>query len=95
MRLATSQYSSEPLLLSGAIRPIKASRAAAVPGDVTADEGTDWLGMLWSLAASLVAPEDEEEEGIHQLTEALTCKETSRSLVIAARRQTRELQPAC
>lgn len=60
------------------IRPIKPSRAAtaAMAGDVTADEGTDWLGMLWSLVASLVAPDDDEEEGIHQLTEALTCKKT-------------------
>lgn len=76
----TSQYLSERRLLSGVIRPIKPGRAAAVPADVTADEGTDWLGMLWSLAASLVAPDDEEEEGIHQLTEALTCKKTSHSL---------------
>lgn len=68
---------SELRLLSGVIRPIKPGRAAAAPGDVTADEGTDWLGMLWSLAASLVAPDEEEEEGIHQLTEALTCKNHS------------------
>uniref|UniRef100_A0A668A9P0 Triadin n=1 Tax=Myripristis murdjan TaxID=586833 RepID=A0A668A9P0_9TELE len=40
------------------------------------EEGTDWLELLWSLAASLVAP-DEEEEGIHQLSETLTCKKTS------------------
>lgn len=56
----------------GLIRPIKPSRAAAAaPGDVTTQEGTDWLGMLWTLAVSLVAPDD-EEEGIHQLTETLT-----------------------
>ncbi|KAG7220789.1 hypothetical protein INR49_032032 [Caranx melampygus] len=49
----------------GAVRPIKAG-PAGVP-----QESTDWLGMLWTFAASLVAPED-EEEGIHQLTETLT-----------------------
>lgn len=80
-----SQCLSKRRLLSGVIRPIKPSRGAGVPGDVTADESTDWLGMLWSLAASLVAPEDDEEEGIHQLTEALTCKN---SLVLTAWRQT-------
>lgn len=75
---------SEPLLLLGLIRPIKPSRAAAAaPGDVTAQEGTDWLGMLWTLAVSLVAPDD-EEEGIHQLTETLTCKKTSHSFVLTA-----------
>ncbi|XP_029966219.1 triadin isoform X3 [Salarias fasciatus] len=52
------------------IRPIKSSSArAAAP--VSAPESSDWLEMLWSFAASLVAP-DEEEEGIHQLTETLT-----------------------
>lgn len=58
------------LYYSGAVRPIKAS-PAGVP-----QESTDWLGMLWTFAASLVAPED-EEEGIHQLTEILTRKNTS------------------
>ncbi|CAN9507755.1 unnamed protein product [Ophioblennius macclurei] len=48
-------------------RPIKSSSAAAV----SAPESSDWLEMLLSFAASLVAP-DEEEEGIHQLTETLT-----------------------
>lgn len=57
---------------------MKPSRAAVVP----ADEGTDWLGMLWSLAASLVAPDDEDEEGIHQLTETFTCKKTFHLLVL-------------
>ncbi|XP_050927904.1 uncharacterized protein trdn isoform X3 [Lates calcarifer] len=54
----------------GGVRPIK-SRPAGVPADVTAQESTDWLEMIWTFAASLVAP-DEEEEGIHQLTETLT-----------------------
>lgn len=62
-------------LFLGGIRPIRSSRAA-VPGDVTAEESTDWLQLLWTLVASLVAPED-EEEGIHQLTETFTCKKTS------------------
>ncbi|XP_060908241.1 triadin isoform X2 [Labrus mixtus] len=52
------------------VRPIK-SRPALVPADVTAQEGADWLEMIWTFVASLVAPED-EEEGIHQLTETLT-----------------------
>ncbi|XP_029966218.1 triadin isoform X2 [Salarias fasciatus] len=45
------------------IRPIKSSSArAAAP--VSAPESSDWLEMLWSFAASLVAP-DEEEEAFH------------------------------
>ncbi|XP_020497717.1 triadin isoform X3 [Labrus bergylta] len=52
------------------VRPIK-SRPALVPADVTAQESADWLEMIWTFVASLVAPED-EEEGIHQLTETLT-----------------------
>ncbi|XP_065820036.1 triadin isoform X6 [Labrus bergylta] len=54
----------------GGVRPIK-SRPALVPADVTAQESADWLEMIWTFVASLVAPED-EEEGIHQLTETLT-----------------------
>lgn len=77
-------YLCESLLLPGAIRPLKPSRAAVVPGDFAADEDTDWLGMLWSLATSLVAPDEEEEEGIHQLTETLTCKKTFHSLALLA-----------
>ncbi|KAM9839932.1 triadin isoform 2-T2 [Aulostomus maculatus] len=42
------------------VRPIKSS-SAAIPSAVAAEEGTDWLEMLWTFAASLVAPEDEEE----------------------------------
>nr|XP_020442836.1 triadin isoform X2 [Monopterus albus] len=55
--------------LTGGVRPIKSS-PAGVPGDIT-HESTDWLAMIWSYVVSLVAP-DEEEEGIHQLTETLT-----------------------
>ncbi|XP_012709927.2 uncharacterized protein LOC118556003 isoform X1 [Fundulus heteroclitus] len=44
---------------------------AGVHNDVTPQESSDWLDMIWSFAASLVAP-DEEEEGIHLLTETLT-----------------------
>uniref|UniRef100_A0A3B5K0S1 Triadin n=1 Tax=Takifugu rubripes TaxID=31033 RepID=A0A3B5K0S1_TAKRU len=49
------------------------SARASVPADVTGQEGTDWLQLLWNFVASLVAP-DEEEEGIHQLTETFTRK---------------------
>lgn len=55
----------------GGVRPIKSSSAGVSP-----QESTDWLEMMWAFAASLVAP-DEEEEGIHHLTESLTCKKTS------------------
>lgn len=54
------------------VRPVKSS-----PAGVPAQESADWLEMIWSFAASLVAPDEEEEEGIHQLTETLTCKKTS------------------
>ncbi|XP_034555703.1 triadin isoform X2 [Notolabrus celidotus] len=54
----------------GGARPIRSS-PAVVPADVAAQESADWLEMIWSFVASLVAPED-EEEGIHQLTETLT-----------------------
>ena len=52
------------------------SSSAGVRGDVTAQESGDWLEMMWTFAVSLIAP-DEEEGGIHQLTESLTCKKTS------------------
>lgn len=54
----------------GVVRPVKSS-PAVVPTDVMAQESADWLEMVWSFAVSLVAP-DEEEEGIHQLTETFT-----------------------
>ncbi|KAL3979895.1 potassium voltage-gated channel Eag-related subfamily H member 3 [Sarotherodon galilaeus] len=50
----------------GGVRPIKSGSAGVSP-----QESTDWLEMMWAFAASLVAP-DEEEEGIHHLTESLT-----------------------
>lgn len=52
-----------------AARPLKA--AAAVAASVASEESTDWLEALWSFVAGLVAPE-EEEEGIHQLTDPFT-----------------------
>ncbi|XP_056151075.1 triadin-like [Lampris incognitus] len=55
----------------GGVRPVKSSPVGAA-GDAAAQEATDWLELLWTFAVSLVAPEDEEEEGIHQLTENLT-----------------------
>lgn len=52
------------------VRPLKSSPAGA---PVTAEESTDWLEMLSTFAFSLVAPEEEEEEeGIHLLTETFT-----------------------
>ncbi|XP_063352023.1 triadin [Pelmatolapia mariae] len=41
------------------VRPIKSSSAGVSP-----QESTDWLEMMWAFAASLVAP-DEEEEAFH------------------------------
>ncbi|XP_032399392.1 triadin isoform X2 [Etheostoma spectabile] len=65
-----SAIAKRGLKARGGFRPIKSS-PAGVPVDVTAQESTDWLEMMWTFAASLVAP-DEEEEGIHQLTETIT-----------------------
>ncbi|XP_035851449.1 triadin isoform X5 [Sander lucioperca] len=65
-----SAIAKRGLKARGGFRPIKSS-PAGVPVDVTAQESTDWLEMIWTFAASLVAP-DEEEEGIHQLTETIT-----------------------
>lgn len=56
----------------GAVRTIRPGHAP-IPADVAGQEGTDWLQLLWNFVTSLVAP-DEEEEGIHLLTETLTCK---------------------
>ncbi|KAM4529451.1 triadin-like isoform 4-T4 [Fundulus diaphanus] len=53
-----------------AFRSLKPS-PAGVHSDVTPQESSDWMDMIWSFAASLVAP-DEEEEGIHLLTETFT-----------------------
>lgn len=52
-----------------AVRPLKAAAAAA--STVTSQDSADWLEMLWSFIAGLVAPDD-EEEGIHQLTDPFT-----------------------
>ncbi|XP_047243232.1 triadin-like isoform X3 [Girardinichthys multiradiatus] len=43
-----------------ALRALK-PRPAGVHSDITPQESADWMEMLWSLAASLVAPDDEEE----------------------------------
>ncbi|XP_023202954.1 triadin isoform X5 [Xiphophorus maculatus] len=50
---------------------LRSLKPAGVHSDITPQESEDWLEMIWSFAASLVAP-DEEEEGIHQLTETFT-----------------------
>ncbi|KAL6095663.1 trdn [Pungitius sinensis] len=55
----------------GGFRPVKSS-PAGLPVEVTPQESADWLEMIWTFAASMVAPDDEDEEGIHQLTEPLT-----------------------
>ncbi|XP_041831001.1 triadin-like isoform X2 [Melanotaenia boesemani] len=51
----------------GGIRSVKQSPAV----DATPQESSDWLEMIWAFVVGLVAP-DEEEEGIHQLTETFT-----------------------
>ncbi|KAK5853107.1 hypothetical protein PBY51_006926 [Eleginops maclovinus] len=65
-----SAIAKRGLRARGGFRPIKSS-PAVVSADVTAQESPDWLEMIWNFAVSLVAPED-EEEGIHQLTDTLT-----------------------
>ncbi|XP_042359594.1 triadin-like isoform X3 [Plectropomus leopardus] len=62
-----SAFAKRGLRPRGGVRPVKSS-TAGVPA---VQESTDWLELIWNFAASLVAP-DEEEEGIHQLTESLT-----------------------
>ncbi|XP_056284627.1 triadin-like isoform X4 [Pseudoliparis swirei] len=62
-----SAIAKRALRFRAGFRPMKSS-----PADVPSQESTDWLGMIWTFAANLVAPDDEEEEGIHQLTEPLT-----------------------
>lgn len=54
-----------------AVRPLKTVASAAASA-VTSEESTDWLEVLWSFVVGLVAPEDEEEEGIQQLTDPFT-----------------------
>lgn len=60
-----------PVFYSAGGRPLKARVAG-----VTVKEDTDWLEMIWTFVTGLIAPDD-EEEGIHQLTETFTCKKTS------------------
>ncbi|XP_053301907.1 triadin isoform X2 [Pleuronectes platessa] len=57
-----SAIAKRGLKARGGVRPLRSTPA---------QERTDWLELIWTFAASLVAP-DEEEEGIHQLTETLT-----------------------
>lgn len=65
-----SAIAKRGLRARGGVRPIRSSHAAA-PAAAAAQESSDWLEMIWAFAVSLVAPDD-EEEGIHQLTETLT-----------------------
>ncbi|XP_061610753.1 triadin-like isoform X3 [Phyllopteryx taeniolatus] len=57
----------------GDVRPIRSSSGAGA-AHPPPHEATDWLEMMWTFAASLVAPDEEEEEaeGIQQLTETFT-----------------------
>ncbi|XP_062266728.1 triadin-like isoform X5 [Platichthys flesus] len=57
-----SAIAKRGLKARGGLRPLRSTPA---------QERTDWLELIWTFVASLVAP-DEEEEGIHQLTETLT-----------------------
>ncbi|XP_031721760.1 triadin isoform X3 [Anarrhichthys ocellatus] len=59
-----SAIAKRGLKARAALRPIKSS-PAGVPADVTSQESTDWLEMIWTFAASLVAPDAEEEEAFH------------------------------
>jgi len=62
-------------VILGGVRLVKPS-PAGIHSDVTAQESTDWLEMMFKIVVRFFAPDD-EEEGIHQLTETLTCKKTS------------------
>ncbi|XP_077949856.1 triadin isoform X9 [Gasterosteus aculeatus] len=61
----------DPKTLTAGFRPMKSSPAEP-PVEVASQESADWLEMMWTFAASMVAPDDEDEEGIQQLTEPLT-----------------------
>nr|XP_057913083.1 triadin-like isoform X1 [Doryrhamphus excisus] len=56
----------------GGVRQIRSPISEVAPPQ----ESTDWLEMMWTFAAGLVAPDDEDidegVEGIHQLTETFT-----------------------
>ncbi|RVE56129.1 hypothetical protein OJAV_G00233040 [Oryzias javanicus] len=82
-----TSYCDDPVCLSPGLPPPSAiarkavrsrvgarvvkSRPAEIHADAAAQEGGDWLDVMWTFVTGLVAP-DEEEEGIHQLTETLT-----------------------
>ncbi|XP_023202952.1 triadin isoform X3 [Xiphophorus maculatus] len=40
---------------------LRSLKPAGVHSDITPQESEDWLEMIWSFAASLVAPDEEEE----------------------------------
>ncbi|XP_061901061.1 triadin-like isoform X1 [Entelurus aequoreus] len=56
----------------GGVRPLRSPVSEVAPPP----ESTDWLEMMWTFAASLVAPDNDDDiesvEGIHQLTETFT-----------------------
>ncbi|XP_062266725.1 triadin-like isoform X2 [Platichthys flesus] len=74
-----TSYCDDPVCLSPGLPPpsaiakrgLKARGGLRPLRSTPAQERTDWLELIWTFVASLVAP-DEEEEGIHQLTETLT-----------------------
>uniref|UniRef100_A0A3Q2WTX9 Triadin n=1 Tax=Haplochromis burtoni TaxID=8153 RepID=A0A3Q2WTX9_HAPBU len=60
-----TSYCDDPVCLppgktNSGVRPIKSSSAGVSP-----QESTDWLEMMWAFAASLVAPDEEEEVCTH------------------------------
>ncbi|KAM4522485.1 triadin isoform 3-T3 [Odontesthes bonariensis] len=58
-----SAIAKRGLKARGGVRLVKPS-PAGIHSDVTAQESTDWLEMMWTLVVSLFAP-DEEEEAFH------------------------------
>ncbi|XP_019729312.1 triadin isoform X3 [Hippocampus comes] len=57
----------------GGIRPNRCRPSEVANPPPLPQESTDWMEIMWTFAASLVAPDEEEEaEGIHQLTETVT-----------------------
>ncbi|KAK2856372.1 hypothetical protein Q5P01_005107 [Channa striata] len=74
-----TSYCDDPVCLPPGLPPpppaiakkgLKARVKSSLAG-ATGQESTDWLETIWTFAASLIAPDD-EEEGIHHLTDTLT-----------------------
>ncbi|XP_077409408.1 uncharacterized protein LOC144039680 isoform X5 [Vanacampus margaritifer] len=58
----------------GGVRSMGSSCVGGAAPPPSPQASADWLEMMWTFAASLVAPDEEEEEveGIQQLTQSLT-----------------------